>query len=197
MLSLFKKDPQLEIASSLYSLAMDQSRLPYFYSNLSVPDTLEGRFDLLALHAYLIMNRLKPDEASDNSLQDEQRTALSQKVFDAMFSNLDDNLRQMGVGDLSVARKVRVMAEAFYGRVAVYDSALKEAHNQQNAHFPALVQALKRNVYAIQEEEGANTISQDVAALADYVHRVHTGFLKQPIERILAGIIQFPDPAKL
>ena len=188
MISLFKKDPQLEIASSLYRTAMDQSRLPYFYEKLGVPDTLEGRFDLLALHIYLVMNRLKSGAGAENAHQGEQITALSQKLFDVMFKNLDDNLRQMGVGDLSVARKVRVMAEAFYGRVGVYDGALKKQDDGVS-----LQETLLRNVYGDPAETEGGT-GQGAIALGAYVYQVLDDFMKQPTDRILAGILYFPDP---
>lgn len=127
--SLFKKDTQREGAQSLYIAAMEQSRLPVFYTSYGVPDSFDARFDLVTLHVYLLMRALKkagggkgdPSQTSDRSAECRD---MSQKLFEAMFRNLDDTLREMGVGDLSVSKKIRPMAEAFYGRVAAYEAAL-------------------------------------------------------------------------
>ena len=122
LLSLFRKDPQRDAARSLYISAMEQSRLPAFYTQFAVPDSFDARFDMVTLHVYLIMRALKTGGASDSRA--EECRAMSQKLFEAMFRNLDDTLREMGVGDLSVAKKIRPMAEAFYGRVGAYEAAL-------------------------------------------------------------------------
>ncbi|MEO1149465.1 MAG: ubiquinol-cytochrome C chaperone family protein [Pseudomonadota bacterium] len=119
--SLFKKDRQRDAARSLYIAAMEQSRLPVFYTVYGVPDTFDARFDLLTVHVYALMRALKTLGAQGD--QGPQSRDLSQKLFEVMFRNLDDTLREMGVGDLSVAKKIRPMAEAFYGRVGAYEAA--------------------------------------------------------------------------
>ena len=89
----------------------------WFYQALGVPDTLDGRFDLVALHVFLLVHRL----------QRAPGPALAQAVFDAMFSDMDNNLREIGVSDLSVGKRVRAMWEAFHGRSKAYASALEAA----------------------------------------------------------------------
>ena len=98
-----------------------------------VPDTLDGRFDLIGLHAFLLIHRLRFLPAPG--------PALAQAVFDAMFSDMDKALREMGVGDLSVGRRVRAMWEAFHGRAAAYQEAL------DSPDAAALPAALARNVW--------------------------------------------------
>jgi cytochrome b pre-mRNA-processing protein 3 len=98
-----------------------------------VPDTLDGRFDMVSLYAFLLIQRLRREPAPG--------PALAQAVFDAMFSDMDVNLREMGVGDLSVGRKVRVMWEAFHGRAAAYAAAMNAGD------MAALEAALVRNVW--------------------------------------------------
>ena len=100
----------------LYSAAVKAARDPHFFGVLGVPDTLDGRFDLVALFTALVIERLRmaPDPGP----------ALAQAVFDAMFSDMDVTLREMGVGDLSVGKKVRAMWEGFHGRALSYGPAL-------------------------------------------------------------------------
>jgi len=120
-------------ASDLYALLVSHARRPIFYTEMGVPDTANGRFDVIMLHAYFVMRRLKEigSEAGD----------LSQALFDYMFADMDKNLREMGVGDLSVGKKVKAMATAYYGRIKAYDEGLEQDHD-------ALLDAVRRNIYA-------------------------------------------------
>lgn len=120
----------------LYGEAVRAARSPLYYAELGVPDTLDGRFDMVGLHAYLLIRHLtlRPDG---------QPTA--QAIFDAMFNDMDVNLREMGVGDLSVGKKVRVMWEAFHGRAQAYSEALKDGR-------AALALALSRNLWPDAEQ---------------------------------------------
>ena len=100
----------------LYGAAVAAARDPYFYETLGVADTLDGRFDLVGLHVFLViraLNRLPPPGPD-----------VAQAVFDAMFNDMDINLREMGVGDMSIAKKVKKMWEAFHGRAGAYEQAL-------------------------------------------------------------------------
>jgi cytochrome b pre-mRNA-processing protein 3 len=109
-----------------------QSRTQDFYLQGGVPDTLDGRFELLVLHVFLVLRRLKSIAAARD---------LAQTLFRVMIEDLEENLRESGVGDMGVGRNVKQMVRAFYGRVAAYDAALAE-----NSDF-ALDQALKRNAF--------------------------------------------------
>ncbi len=101
----------------LYAAAVKAARRSAFLCRgLGVPDTLDGRFDLVGLHAFLLIERLRRDA--------EPGPELAQAVFDAMFADMDVNLRELGVGDLSVGKRVRAMWEAFHGRAAAYGAAL-------------------------------------------------------------------------
>lgn len=171
ILSLFRKDPNHEAAAALFEAAVSQSRAPAFYLAGGAPDTVEGRFEVLTLHLFLVLDRLKRLKGGKN---------LSQQVFDAFFANIDDSLREMGVGDLSVGKKVRAYAEAFYGRAGAYGDALKPEASQT-----ALEEALSRNVY------GAHGAPQ-AGRLARYVRDVARGLADQPDGRLRAGVIAFP-----
>ena len=133
LLSLIRRGRYERTGFELYGKAVAAARDPYLYTALGVPDTLDGRFDMVGLYAFLLIQRLKDAP--------EPGPALAQAVFDAMFSDMDINLREMGVGDLSVGRKVRVMWEAFHGRAAAYASAMTAGD------MTALDAALTRNVW--------------------------------------------------
>jgi cytochrome b pre-mRNA-processing protein 3 len=141
-------------AFAAYGAAVQAARRPVFYQappeGLGVPDTLDGRFDLVALHVALLIRRLRA--------QPEPGPALAQGVFDAMFADMDLNLREMGVGDLSVGKKVRVMWEALHGRALAYERALREVDRT------ALAAALARNIW-----RGAPPDEDAPALLATYV----------------------------
>jgi cytochrome b pre-mRNA-processing protein 3 len=131
---------------TLYSAAVQAARDPYFYTALGVPDTLDGRFDLVALHACVLIRRLRtlPPPGA----------AIAQAVFDAMFSDMDISLRELGVGDMTVARNVRAMWEAFHGRATVYETAL------DSPDLEALPNALARNVWRGGEAPGAAELAR-------------------------------------
>lgn len=175
ILSLFRKDPQKDAAEALFTALSAQARDPAFYADLAVEDSVEGRFELLIVHAYLVLRRLRG--------QGRDADRLSQHLTDALFSNLDGALREMGVGDLSVSKKIRSMAEAVYGRIGAYEAAITK-----DPAAPDLAAALSRNVFGKPDAATAN----DVAA---YLRRANEALAAQPLPRILSGIVSFP-PAK-
>ena len=172
VLSFFRKDPSLEAGQALYVAAVDQAREPALYMGLGAPDTVEGRFEMIALHAYAIMRALR------GAGPEARKT--SQKLFDVMFQNMDDSLRELGVGDLSVGRKIRKMAENFYGRVGAYEDALGEPDDEK------LVAAIGRNVFLDEAAPAARPI-------AAYMRRLVRFIEDQPPARIAGGIVQFPE----
>jgi cytochrome b pre-mRNA-processing protein 3 len=155
----------------LYGAAVAAARDPYFYVELGVPDTLDGRFDLVGLHAFLLIRRLSDEKASQD---------LAQAVFDAMFNDMDVNLREMGVGDLSVGKKVRVMWEAFHGRAAVYAEAMKLGPE-------ALAEALERNIWPGEEQRlAAGNLARLVYAQDAHLHRLSVAQLRQQPKSFLS-----------
>ena len=123
---------QRDAAHRLYMAVVTRARDPLFYRELGVPDSLDGRFEMIALHAFLVMRRLKREGRAG--------AALSQALHDIMFADMDQSLRELGVGDLSVGRKVKAMARGLYGRIAAYEAGLAEGGDR-------LVAAIRRNVY--------------------------------------------------
>jgi cytochrome b pre-mRNA-processing protein 3 len=174
-LGLLRRRPHERAGFTLYGAAVAAARDPYFYATLGVPDTLDGRFDMVGLHAYLVIRRLQA--IADTG------PALAQSVFDAMFSDMDINLREMGVGDLSVGKRVRAMWEAFHGRAAAYAAALDDSDPQ------ALEAVLARNVW-----RGADPPAGSAATLAR-VTRLQDAHLRgSDAARLAAGDVGFLDP---
>src|ERR1700704_6221839 len=103
--------------SALYGMIVAQARLPCFYRDYAVADTVNGRFDLIVLHLALAVDRLT---------QDEGLRSLGQGVFDRFCQDMDHNLREMGIGDLKVPQEMQRLGESFYGRAKAYQAALAE-----------------------------------------------------------------------
>jgi cytochrome b pre-mRNA-processing protein 3 len=116
---------------AIYGMIVAQAREPLFYREMGVPDTVDGRFDMVLLHLWLVLRRLRPIERG---------AGLSQALFDHFCSDMDANLREMGVGDLTVPKRMQKFGEAFYGRAAAYDTALQ-------AGAEPLAEALCKNVF--------------------------------------------------
>jgi len=139
-----------EMVDALYAKAVAQARLPVFYAEREVPDTVDGRFDLLVLHVFLLLHRL--------GAEGRETKALNQGLFDLMFADMDRSLREMGVSDMSVGKRVKEMARAFYGRVDAYEPVLDDQAK--------LEEALARNLY-----RGAEVKQTSLAAMAHYIQR--------------------------
>ncbi len=155
---------------SAYEAIVAAARHPGFYANWGVADSLDGRFDMIALHTFLVLDRLK-GEAPE----------FRQALVDELFRDMDRSLREMGVGDLSVGKKVRKMAEVFYGRVAAYDKALAEEGD-------ALDAAVSRNIFPV------GTPGDGPRRIAAYIRDSRAVLARQPIADITAGTVQFKEP---
>lgn len=159
----------------LYGAIVAQSRAPVFYLDFGVPDTVEGRFDLLVLHLHLVAGRL---EAAG-----EAGVALGQELLDRFFEDMDANLREIGIGDLSVPKKMRTLAEAYLGRSASYAPALAGGDET------ALAAAIARNVLGSEDGRAA-------APLAAYAIGTLGSLRSQPFEQFLDGRVTFSTPEK-
>jgi cytochrome b pre-mRNA-processing protein 3 len=132
---LIRRDAKTRaIASGLYGAIVAQARSPALYSGFGVADTVEGRFEMVVLHTVLVVDRLAQGGAAEQ--------AVAQKVFDLHCTDMDRSLRELGVGDLGVPKRMKKMAESFYGRAGAYREALAKRD------VPALAAAIGRNVFA-------------------------------------------------
>lgn len=171
-LSSKERAERARTAQALYAAAVAQARQPGFYTALGAPDTLEGRFELIVLHVHLVCRRLARSD-------DETAAALAQTLFDTMFRDMDRNLRELGVGDPSMPRKIKAMIEAYYGRTKAYDAALAEGGD-------ALAKVIARNVYTADDAPGA-------PALARYAAEAASHLAAAPLAELAAGRVAFPS----
>lgn len=165
-------DRQARTASAhkLYEVIVSQAREPTFYAEWGVPDTRAGRLEMVNLHAILAMRRLRTAGPGGEQL--------GQSLFDLLFADLDQHLREWGVGDLSVGKHVKKLAESFFGRAKAIDRPLDERD------VTALVEVLERNVF-----EGREGFPDGARRLADYL-LAQERYLASADE-ILAGRLAF------
>ena len=166
-----------EAARRLYSVAVRQARVPTLYTEGGVADTLDGRFDLIVLHVVPLMRRLR--RCGEPGRQ------LSQALFDVMFDDMDQSLREMGVGDLRVGKRVKQMARAFYGRAKAYDEAFDRAPGTQRRH--AIAEALERNVF-----NNAPPAAARLQAMAHYMETMLDALDGQSADALLGGEVGLP-----
>jgi cytochrome b pre-mRNA-processing protein 3 len=175
ILRLFRHTPRADTIASLYGTIVAQARAPAFYQVYGVPDTVNGRLEMVMLHAVLLLRRLEGESAPVR--------ALGQGLFDRFCSDMDETMREMGVGDLAVPRKMRRIGAAFYGRQAAYRAALAAPDDRP------LAAALERNVFA---SAGGGEMAVRLAA---YVREAARGLAVQDgFER---AQLAFPDPEEV
>ncbi|WP_342344540.1 ubiquinol-cytochrome C chaperone family protein [Thalassospira tepidiphila] len=176
MLLLFgwlkKKDRKQTAAFELYTAMVTQARQPDFYAKLGVPDTLEGRFDLILVHAFILFRRLKADDGDRD---------LAQHIFDVMFADLDQNMREMGVGDVGILKRIRKMSESYHGRIVAYEEGVQSGAAE-------LAAALNRNLYADCDASDAQLM-----AMVGYVHDALAKLENQTILQMQNGAVHFPE----
>ena len=160
-------------ARELYGAVVAQARAPVFYGALGVEDTMEGRYELIALHLILALERLGQPDIADADLPRE--------TLEAFVTDMDDCMREIGVGDPTVPKRVKRAAGGVYERNKAYGEALGQADDI------ALIAVLTQHVY--QGQAAANA-----AALAHYVRAARVHLAAQAPEILRAGTISFPQP---
>lgn len=163
---------------AIYGMIVAQAREPLFYRDLAAPDTVNGRFDMLLLHLWMVLRRMKPGETSKDDMS---QGGLSQGLFDRFCSDMDDNLRELGTSDLRVPKKMQEFGRAFYGRTAAYDAALEAGREP-------LAAALSKNIYNGMDIENARRLAVYVEAA-----NAHLATLDQAT--LTSGAWHFPSPA--
>ncbi len=163
--------PSRRTIETIYGTIVAQAREPVFYQALNVPDTVNSRFDMVVLQLWLVLRRLRPADAEGTN---------AQAVFDYFCRDMDANLREMGVGDLTVHKRMKKFGEAFYGRAAAYDAALAQGPD-------VLAAALARNVLNSSEPGRASGLASYVMAAIAHLDTVDDAAL-------LAGDWRFPTP---
>ncbi len=166
-----------EITDALYAAIVASARQEKFYSDWNVPDTPLGRFEMLSLHMFLFQHRLRGETGASREL--------AQTLIETFFSDVDHSLRELGIADAGIPRRMKKLARMYYGRTKAYDDALE----QQDA--AALSAALKRNVLPDAEHW------PEAGEMAAYVFAAQAMLKAQGSEAICAGTIAFPAPEAL
>jgi len=172
---LFRRNRPPDTISTLYGTIVAQARRPVFYREYAVADTINGRFDLVLLHVALVVSRLMQEAATKPA---------GQLLFDRFCTDMDDNLREIGISDIAVPKHMKRVGEAFYGRIQAYEAALAAADDG------LLIEALGRNVYGGQPPEPAV-----LRRLAAYMRRLAAALAAQPAASLASGAVDLPDPA--
>jgi cytochrome b pre-mRNA-processing protein 3 len=175
IISLFRRNRQPETISTLYGMIVAQARLPVFYRDFHVPDTINGRFDMIVLHMALVLRRLSEGQPV--------YPLAGQQLFDRFCGDMDGNLREMGIADLKVPKEMRQIGEAFYGRARAYDAALEQPGDG------SLAEVLIRNVF-----DGADDQMARAMRLARYVRAADRALAQQTPAAFAAGRADFPEP---
>ena len=160
----------------LYTALAQAARHPALFTDHAVPDTVEGRYDMMVLHLFLLVQRLQAGSA--------EAREIGQAVCDRFFTEMDRAMREMGVGDLTVPKKMTKIAELYAGCSQAYAGALAKADDE------ALIASLLRNVY-----EGQAPMAAHAAALAAYVRAAVARLASAPEAALVAAALPYPDPA--
>jgi cytochrome b pre-mRNA-processing protein 3 len=172
---LFTRPRHETAVRAVYEAIVAAARHPRLYEAYGVPDTIDGRFDMIILHAVLLLDRLK-SEGSEGF-------EFSQRLTDYLFADMDRSLREMGVGDLSVGKRVRTMASVFYGRARAYSPCLAAGAPGE------LAEALARNVFPDDPSpEGSKRLAEHALSLRENLRETPGG-------AILAGRVIFAEPS--
>ena len=169
ILHLFRRPSAAAI--SLYDRIVAQARSPGFYRDYGVADTLDGRFEMIVLHLFLLLRRLEG--------AGEGGRALGQHVFNRFCADMDENLREIGISDLKVPKEMRRIGDAYYGRAKAYNAALGDQESLRTA--------LARNVLGTAQSDSARR-------LGGYVEAVTQQLVTQEFESFERGVVSFPEP---
>ncbi len=161
---------------AIYGNLSQHARLDTFFGRCGVPDTFDGRFEILVLHVALLLRRIR-------SIEDDNANT-AQKLFDLLFVDLDRALREAGAGDLSIGRKIKAMARAFYGRAKALDEALDSCDPTT-----ALCDVLARNLYGTVDVPDAT-----MTCMAAYVLEQSANLAAVPDGEVLSGTFQLLVP---
>lgn len=161
-----------EITDALYEQIVAAARQPVLYAEWHVPDTPLGRFEMMALHVFLVLHRLRGEPA--------QAGELAQRLTDMFFTDVEHSIRELGVGDLGVPKRMKTLARMFYGRAVSYGDAV------DRGDAPLLADALRRNV------RPGSLAWPEADRLADHALAAHRGLATQRTAELVRGRIGFP-----
>ena len=175
---IFNKNNNSILIKEIYQNIIERSRLKYFYIEKEVADTFESRFDLIIFHSFMIFHFFRDNKNDNNSLP--------QELFDFMFHDFENNLREMGFGDIAVNKKMKVFITAFYGRIAQYSKGVDDY--KDNGDKSLLQQTILNNIY-----KGDETFIHHINYFIDYMTKNIDHFIKNDESKNLENNFCFID----
>jgi cytochrome b pre-mRNA-processing protein 3 len=175
--SLFrKKNHNQTIVNRQYDALTSAARTPFFYSDLDVPDTVMGRFEMLSIVMILFFRRTAGSQVSGQEL--------AQEIVDAFFQDIDHSIRELGIGDKSVPKRMKKLAGMFYGRLETYAAALEARDGDM------LAEALRRNIYPQRQD------APDMRRLGEWMIAAEAGLKAIPEDEISRGQVVLLSPGE-
>lgn len=171
MFGLLKaKNPYEQNARAVYAKALEHVRDPAFYTTFGVPDTFDGRFEVLLVHVFMVMEAAGyGNRAADD---------FNQALFDVMFADMDQTMRERGIGDMGIPKHMRKMMKAFNGRMHAYQAAFKDG---------GLYEALSRNLYGTLDKPDDRAVQGFCAYFKDNMAALKAvGF-----DALISGVFEF------
>lgn len=162
-------------AARLHEAIVAQSRMPAFYADMGVPDTMLGRYEMVCLHAYLVLTRIRRES--------EDCARLAQTLHDMIFDDFDVALREAGLGDMGIGHRIKKLARNLHGRISVYESGLAAGDAE-------MAEILRRNMYASAEPEAG-----EVGRMIAYIRAARRDIDSTATPVFTTGVPSFPDPA--
>lgn len=177
MIGLFSgRRARIAQARKFHEALIEQSRQPYFYARLGVPDTMLGRYEMVCLHAFLVLSRLQREG--------EEGRKLAQALYNLIFEDFDIALREVGIGDMGIGKRIKKLARNLHGRISAYESGLAAGEAE-------LAAALRRNMYASAEPAPDN---EQVAGMIAYLRAARRAIDSSSPDAFFAAELPFPAP---
>jgi cytochrome b pre-mRNA-processing protein 3 len=161
LIRFFRPSDATHHAYTLYAHINEESRKPYFFTNWGMPDSLDGRFELILLHMFLYLHSLKQKPQDTEGLQ--------RRLIEAFFEDMDRSIREIGVTDTGVGKRIKRMANAFYGRIHAYEKGLEDDAK--------LADAIRKNMFGTVKQP-----PEDVSSIVEYIRRRLEELHRQDIE---------------
>jgi len=164
---IFNKSNNSRLIEKIYQNIIERSRLKFFYLDKEVDDTLESRFDLIVFHSFIVFQFFREMKIVNNPLP--------QNLFDFMFKDFENNLREMGFGDVAVNKKMKVFISAFYGRISNYSMGVELYRIQKDKQ--KLFDTIRNNIY-----KNGKVSSKSVDFFVEYLLLNLNSFMKNSLE---------------
>lgn len=165
-----------DVIDALYAAIVAAARREHYFSHWGVPDTPLGRFEMISMHMFLVQHRLRGEQGAPADV--------AQELIDDFFTDVDHSLRELGIGDLGVPKRMKKLARMFYGRTIAYAAAIEAGD------APALAAALARNIRPDVPDW------PQAQFLAGHVMAMDAALKGWPVDEIMKGRLVFAEPTQ-